>query len=281
MKLQQLLSYTRKAVDDYRMIEEGDRIAVGISGGKDSLTMLYALHGLQRFYPKRFTIQAITVDLGLGNFDLDRIQALCDDLGIPYSIVRTGIGPVLFDVRKETNPCSLCAKLRKGAFNQEAERLGCNKVAYAHHKDDIIETMLLSLIYEGRFHSFSPVTYLDRMKLTVIRPLMYVDETDVIGFAKKYELPVCKNPCPVDGQTRRAYAKNLVRQLNQENPGARERMFSAIVNGRIPGWPEKSQESLEYRLKKHQKGINHPNPSSLREPVNNKEEKHGDEASLL
>ena len=245
MKLQQLLSFTRKAVDDYRMIEENDRIAVGISGGKDSLTMLYALHGLQRFYPKRFTIQAITVDLGLGNFDLDRIQSLCGGLDIPYSIVRTDIGPVLFDIRKESNPCSLCAKLRKGAFNQEAERLGCNKVAYAHHKDDIIETMLLSLIYEGRFHSFSPVTYLDRMNLTVIRPLMYVNEADVIGFAKKYELPVCKNPCPVDGKTRRAYAKDLLRQINQENPGARERMFSAIVNGHIPGWPEKSPEALE------------------------------------
>ena len=238
MKLQQLLSYTRKAVDDYRMIEEGDRIAVGISGGKDSLTMLYALHGLQRFYPKRFTIQAITVDLGLGNFDLDRIQSLCDDLGVPYSIVRTDIGPVLFDVRKETNPCSLCAKLRKGAFNQEAERLGCNKVAYAHHKDDIIETMLLSLIYEGRFHSFSPVTYLDRMKLTVIRPLMYVDETDVIGFAKKYELPVCKNPCPVDGHTKREYVKNLTKQLERENPGVKSRLFRAILEGNITGWPQ-------------------------------------------
>ncbi len=259
MKLQQLLSYTRKAVDDYQMISDGDHIAIGISGGKDSLTMLYALHGLMRFYPKKFTIQAITVDLGLGNFKLDRIQELCDSLSVPYSIVKTDIGPVLFDIREETNPCSLCAKLRKGAFNQEAERLHCNKVAYAHHKDDIIETMLLSLIYEGRFHSFSPVTYLDRMNLTVIRPLMYVNEADVIGFANKYQLPVCKNPCPVDGQTRRAYVKGLVRQLNLENPGSRERMFSAIVNGRIPGWPERSAESMEYRTCKHQKGINHPN----------------------
>lgn len=262
MKLQQLLSYTRKAVDDYQMIQEGDCIAVGISGGKDSLTMLYALHGLKRFYPKKFSLQAITVDLGLGNFDLTRIQQLCNELDIPYSIVRTDIGPVLFDIRKETNPCSLCAKLRKGAFNNEAERLGCNKVAYAHHKDDIIETMLLSLLYEGRFYSFSPVTYLDRSKLTVIRPLMYVDEMDIIGFAKKYELPVCKNPCPADGQTRRAYAKGLVRQLNKENPGARERMFSAVLGGHIEGWPERSPESLEYRTRKHQKGINHPNPSS-------------------
>lgn len=260
MKLQQLLSFTRKAVDDYQMISEGDRIAVGISGGKDSLTMLYALHGLMRFYPRKFTLQAITVDLGLGNFDLAQIQALCEKLDIPYSIVKTDIGPILFDIRKEASPCSLCAKLRKGAFNQEAERLACNKIAYAHHKDDIIETMLLSLINEGRFHSFSPVTYLDRMQMTVIRPLMYVDEADVIGFANRYELPICKNPCPADGQTRRAYAKNLVRQLSLENPGSRERMFSAIVNGKIPGWPERSAESLEYRTRKHTKGINHPNP---------------------
>lgn len=258
MKLQQLLSYTRKAVDDYQMIADGDCIAAGISGGKDSLTMLYALHGLMRFYPKKFSVHAITVDLGLDNFNLDRIQALCTQLAIPYSIVKTDIGPILFDIRKEASPCSLCAKLRKGAFNQEAERLGCNKIAYAHHKDDIIETMLLSLIYEGRFHSFSPVTYLDRMKLTVIRPLMYVDEMDVIGFAHKYELPVCKNPCPVDGQTRRSYVKSLVKQLNQENPGSRERMFSAIINGHIPGWPEKSNASMEYRTRKHQKGMNHP-----------------------
>lgn len=258
MKLQQLLSYARKAVDDYAMIDDGDKIAIGISGGKDSLTLLYALHGLMRFYPKKFTIQAITVDLGLGNFDLDRIQSLCEELGVPYSIVRTDIGSILFDIRKETNPCSLCAKLRKGAFNEEAERLGCNKVAYGHHKDDIVETMLLSLIYEGRFHSFSPKTYLDRMNLTVIRPLMYVSEADVVGFANKYELPICKNPCPVDGQTRREYAKDLVRQLSIENPGAKERMFSAIVNGKIAGWPEKSQESIEYRTRKHQKGINHP-----------------------
>ena len=167
MKLQQLLSYTRKAVDEYQMIEEGDRIAVGISGGKDSLTLLYALHGLKRFYPKHFELEAITVDLGFQGFDLSRIEALCRELEVPYTIVRTEIAQIIFDERKETNPCSLCAKMRKGALNQAIKERGCNKVAYAHHKDDIVETMLMSLIYEGRFHSFSPRTYLDRMDLTV------------------------------------------------------------------------------------------------------------------
>lgn len=239
MKLQQLLSYTRKAVDDYQMIEEGDHIAVGISGGKDSLTLLYALRGLQRFYPKKFTLSAITVDLGYEKFDTEPLKALCEQLDVPYTVVKTDIAHILFEERKESNPCSLCAKMRKGALNDAVKELGCNKVAYAHHKDDIIETMLLSLIFEGRFHSFSPKTYLDRMNLTVIRPMMYVDEMDVIGFQHKYELPVAKSRCPIDGLTKREYAKNLVKQLNSEHPGARNRMFTAILNGNISGWPER------------------------------------------
>ena len=182
MKLQRLMSLTRKAVDDYNMIEEGDKIAVGISGGKDSLALLYALAGLRRFYPKKFTLEAITVDLGFQGFDLTEITALCKELDVPYTIVKTDIGEVIFNTREETNPCSLCAKMRKGAFNEEAKRLGCNKSAYAHHRDDVIETMLMSLIYEGRFYTFAPVTYLDRMDITLIRPLIYVNEADVVGF---------------------------------------------------------------------------------------------------
>lgn len=237
MKLQQLLSYTRKAVDEYQMIDEGDRIAVGISGGKDSLTLLYALHGLKRFYPNRFELEAITVDLGFDNFDLSKIKTLCSEMEIPYTVVKTEISKIIFEERKESNPCSLCAKMRKGALNQAIKERGCNKVAYAHHKDDIVETMLMSLIYEGRFHSFSPRTYLDRMDLTVIRPLMFVEEADVIGFKNKYELPVEKSPCPADGFTKRQYVKELLAQLNRENPGVKERMFSAILNGNISGWP--------------------------------------------
>ena len=152
MKLQQLLSHVRKAVDTYHMIDDGDRIAIGISGGKDSLTMLYALHGLQRFYGKHFEIEAITVDLGFPDFDLSPIQALCDELGVRYTIVKTEIYDVVFNIRKESNPCALCAKMRKGALNEAVKKLGCNKIAYAHHKDDFVETMLMSMIFQGKFY---------------------------------------------------------------------------------------------------------------------------------
>lgn len=239
MKLQQLLSLTRKAVDEYQMIETGDRIAVGISGGKDSLTMLYALHGLRRFYPHSFELHAVTVDLGYEKSDFSRIRDLCESLEVPYTVVPTEISRIIFEERKESNPCSLCAKMRKGALNQAVKELGCNKVAYAHHRDDLIETMLLSLIFEGRFFCFSPRTYLDRMDLTVIRPLMFVSEADIIGFRNKYDLPTEKNPCPADGYTRRQYVKELLADLNRQNPGVKERMFSAVLNGNIKGWPKR------------------------------------------
>ena len=166
MQLQRLLSFSRKAVDEYAMIQEGDHIAVGISGGKDSLTLLYALHGLKRFYPQKFELSAVTVDLGFDNFDLTPVKDLCREMDVPYRIVKSDIYHILFDIRKESNPCSLCAKMRKGALNQAVKEMGCNKVAYAHHKDDIVETMLLSMIFEGRFYSFSPKTWLDRMEKT-------------------------------------------------------------------------------------------------------------------
>ncbi len=240
MELQRLLSFTRKAVDDYQLIDTGDKIAVGISGGKDSLTLLHALNGLKRFYPKPFELEAVTVDLGFEGFNLSPIKALCDDLGVHYTVVHTEIAQIVFEERKETNPCSLCAKMRKGALNDAVKSLGCNKVAYAHHKDDVVETMLLSLIFEGRFHSFSPKSYLDRTDLTVIRPLLYVNEADIIGFKNKLNLPVQKSPCPADGYTKREYAKNLVKDLNHQHPGTKERMFTAIVNGTISGWPDKT-----------------------------------------
>ena len=238
MKLQQVLSYVRRAIDDYHMIEEGDKIAVGISGGKDSLTLLYALHGLMRFYPKSFMIHAVTVDLGFENLNLEEIQNLCEGMNVEYTIVKTDIAQIVFEDRKEDNPCALCAKMRKGALNNAIKAAGCTKVAYAHHKDDVVDTMLLSLIYEGRFHTFAPVTYLDRTELTVIRPLMYMNEADVIGFVNKYHVPVVKSPCPADGHTKREYVKNLLRQLNQENPGVKEHMFTAIQTGNLKGWGE-------------------------------------------
>ena len=237
MKIQKLYSYTRRAVDDYHMIMPGDKIAIGISGGKDSLTLLYALAGLQRFYPHPFELIAVTVDLGYDNFDLSPIRELCATLQIPYHVIQTQIKDIVFSKHAESSPCSLCAKLRKGALNDAVKELGCNKVAYAHHRDDIIETMFLSLVFEGRFHSFSPITYLDRTGLTVIRPMMYVPEVDVIGFMHKMNLPVVKNPCPVDGQTKRQYAKDMIQQINQSNPGAKDRIFTAIQNANIEGWP--------------------------------------------
>lgn len=236
MKLQQLLSLTRRALDDYSMINSGDRIAIGVSGGKDSLSLVYALHELQRFYPEKFTLEAISVDLGFGTQNFDLISSLCEDFNIKLTIIPTEIGKIVFNERKESNPCSLCAKMRKGALNDMAKQLNCNKVAYAHHRDDIIETMMLSLIYEGRFYSFPPKTYLDRSDITVIRPFMYVKETDLIGFSRKYSLPVAKNPCPVDGHTKRQYVKELVKQLNLENPGFRDRLFTAVEKGNIKGW---------------------------------------------
>lgn len=238
MKLQRLLSLICQAVDQYEMIEEGDHIAIGISGGKDSLTLLWGLAHLQKFYPKHFSLSAITVDMGIDTMNLEPIKALCQEIQVPYEIVPTEIGKILFDIRKETNPCSLCAKLRKGALNNKALEMGCNKIAYAHHKDDLIETAMMSLLYEGRFYAFSPVTHLDRTDLTVIRPLMFVSEADVKGFRNKYQLPVCKNPCPMDGHTRREYVKNLIHTLNMENPGVKDRLFRAVIEGHIDGWPD-------------------------------------------
>lgn len=236
MKLQQVLSVVRKALEDYHMIDDGDKIAVGISGGKDSLALLYALSGLRRFYPQKFELMAVTVDLGFQNLDLSKIDALCAELHVEYEIVKTDIAQIIFEERKESNPCSLCAKMRKGALNEAVKAAGFNKIAYAHHKDDVVETMLMSLIYEGRFHTFSPVTYLDRTELTVIRPLLYMHEADVIGFVNKYNVPVVKSPCPADGHTKREYVKQLLQQLNRENQGVKERMFTAIQTGSLKGW---------------------------------------------
>lgn len=276
MELKRLLSYTRQAVDAYQMIAQNDHIAVGISGGKDSLTLLYALAYLKRFYPKPFSLTAITVDLGYENFDLSPISELCDGLEVPYYIVTTDIAGILAkemysSSRKpqsdqtsemllmsrmpqsdqalsknaaQGSPCSLCARLRKGALNDKTIQLGCNKIAYAHHMDDMIETAFLSMIFEGRFYSFSPITHLDRTNLTVIRPLMYVSEAEIKGFQNKMQFPVVKNPCPVDGSTKRQYVKNLIRQINLDHPGAKKHLFHAIVEGNIPGWPPRFDSSI-------------------------------------
>ena len=169
-------------------------------------------------------------------FDLSPVTQLCEELGVSHHIVKTQIGQIVFEERKEKNPCSLCAKMRKGALYNAVKELGFNKVAYAHHKDDFIETMMMSMIYEGHFYCFPPKTYLNRIELTIIRPFLYVEEADVIGFKNKYHLPVVKNPCPADGATRREYVKQLIRSINHENPGAKTRLFTALINGHIPDW---------------------------------------------
>lgn len=238
MKLQKLLSLVRQAVERYGMIEEGDRIAVGVSGGKDSLTLLYALKELSRFYPKEFSVCGICVDLGYENTDFSGIRKFCEEREVALSVVHTQIGRIVFKERKESNPCSLCAKMRKGALVQEALKLGYNKIAYAHHKDDFVETMLLSLIFQGQFYTFPPVTRFEDTGLTVLRPMMLVEEAQVKGFCNRYGIPVMKSPCPVDGITRRAYAKNLLLRIQKEHPGAKERMFHAITNGNIYDWPK-------------------------------------------
>lgn len=231
MKIQRLYSYLRQAIDEYHMVEDGDKIALGISGGKDSLTLLYGLAGLRRFYPKKFELVALTVDLGYDGFDLSKIQELCDQLDVEYHIVHTQIK----DMVKE-GECSLCARLRKGAFNVRAKELGCNKIAYAHNMDDVVETLMMSLIYEGRISTFWPVTHFDDTDLDVIRPMIYAPLAEVKGFQNKNNLPVTKNPCPYDKTTERTYVRELLKDINHHAPAVTRRMMTAIRNADLEGW---------------------------------------------
>lgn len=231
-----ILSYTRRAVDDYEMIRDGDKIAVGVSAGKDSLTLLCALSALRRFYPKKFELQAITVDMGFDGADFTPIRKLCEELDVPYTVVPTEIQKIIFEVRKEKNPCSLCAKMRRGALHTAAKELGCNTVALGHHFDDVIETFMLNLFFEGRLGCFQPVTYLSRMDIRLIRPMIYMPEKDVRYFANSASLPVIKSPCPADGNTQREEMKQLLAKLDRENKGLRYRIFGAIQRGEIDGF---------------------------------------------
>ena len=236
MKPQKLLTYTRKAIEDYHMIEQGDKIAIGISGGKDSLTLLYALSKLKEFYPISFDLVALTIDLGFTNYDTSLLSQYADSLHVPYYIEKTQIADIVFTYRQEENPCSLCSRMRKGAFNERAKALGCNKIAYAHHKDDVLDSFLMSMLYEGRIHTFSPVTHLERSELTLIRPLIYAYEGEIKSFANEQQLPVCKNPCPADGITKRQESKNLLLELKKTVPQVKERIFSASTGSGIDGW---------------------------------------------
>lgn len=236
MTLQKLFSYTRQAINDFQMVQDGDKIAIGVSGGKDSLALLYALTGLQKFIPEKIQLVAVTVDLGFGEFQTESVKELCKKLEIEYHVVKTQIADILKAKIKEGSFCSLCAKMRKGALNNFAKELGCNKIAYAHHKDDFIETMLLSLLYEGQFFSFPPVKYFEEADITVIRPLIYILEKDIIGFQNKMNLQSVKNPCPFDNNTKRESVKKLLHQIQKENHQAKEKMFNAIMKGEIYKW---------------------------------------------
>ena len=229
MNLQQVLSLTRKCIDKYNLIVDGDVIAVSCSGGKDSITLAVALNALKRFYTHHFDIKVVSIDLGFNNVKYDDLERFFDELDIEFHIVKTDIGDIVFKIRNESNPCALCSKMRKGAINPYAKKLGCNKIALGHNKDDLIETMLMSLIYEGRINTFKPISYLDRTDITVIRPLLFIDECDVQGFVNSYPLPVIKSKCPADGNTKREYAKNLMMKLDYENKGAKKSLFNACL----------------------------------------------------
>ena len=234
--MKRVLSYVRRGVDDYQMISEGDRIAVGVSAGKDSLTLLCALAELRRFYPKKFELIALTVDMGFEEMDFGGIRALCESLSVPYHVIPTQISQVIFEVRREKNPCSLCAKMRRGALYGGAKKLGCNKVALGHHFDDVVETFMLNLFYEGRIGCFQPVTYLSNTDITMIRPMISLPEKDIRYFASKVDLPVVRSTCPADGETERESMKRLLAKLERENKGLRYRIFGALQRGEIDGF---------------------------------------------
>ena len=226
--LQEILSLVRRCVEDYDMIHKGDRIAVGVSGGKDSLATLVALAEMRRFYPNHYEVEALTLDMGFEGADFSEVTKLCDKLEVRHIVKKTQMKEIIFDIRKESNPCSLCAKMRRGALHEAALEIGCHKVALGHHHDDAAETLLLSLFYEGRISCFQPVTYLDRKEITLIRPMLYVPEKDIRSFARRYPLPVVHNPCPADGNTKRQEIKELIHALDKQNHGLSKRLFGAM-----------------------------------------------------
>ena len=238
--MQRLIGLVRRCIEDYHMIEEGDRIAVGVSGGKDSLALLVFLAELRKYHNKSFDIEAITVDMGLG-MDYSGIERLCQSLDVPYTRVETQIGPIIFDYRKEKNPCSMCSKMRRGALNQALLDRGMNKLALGHHFDDAVETFMMSLLYEGRISCFQPVTNLDRMGVIQIRPMLYIHEKSIDHFVARTELPVLENRCPVDKSTKREEIKQLVFELSKTYPDLKDRVFGAMQRYPLPEWEPKGR----------------------------------------
>ncbi len=233
--MQKLMGLMRRCIDDYDMIAPGDRIAVGVSGGKDSVVLLRLLAGLRGYFNKPFTLEAITIDMGLG-MDYSAIEALCRQIDVPYHIIKTEIAPIIFEHRKEKNPCSMCAKMRRGALNQAILDLGFNKLALGHHYDDAVETFVMSLLFEGRISCFQPVTDLDRTGIVQIRPMLYIHEKTVDNFARRMELPIIENRCPVDKTTKREEVKQLIFQLSQTYPDLKERIFGAMQRYPLAAW---------------------------------------------
>ena len=237
--MQAILSHVRRCIEDYEMIAPGDRIAVGVSGGKDSLILLYAMAKLKEFYPIPFELHALTVHPGVPEMDFGPVAALCESLNVPYHIIQTEIFDIIFNHRKEKNPCSMCAKMRRGAIHNAMKELNLNKIALGHHFDDAVETFFLSLFYEGRLSCFQPVTYLDRTGITQIRPLLYCGEGMVRNAAVRHELPIVHNPCPADGNTRRQEVKELIEHLRKDYPNLKDYVFGAMQRLPLPEWGPK------------------------------------------
>ena len=249
--MQKLLSLLRSCADDYSMIDEGDRIAVGVSGGKDSLTLLVLMAALQKFYPKHFALEAVCIDMGLGGMDFSPVEHLCESLSVPFARVQTEIGKIIFDYRKEKNPCSMCAKMRRGALTNALVERGYNKVALGHHYDDAVETFMMSLLYEGRISCFQPVTYLDRTGITQIRPMLYITEQQVAHFAERQKLPVVRNTCPADKHTKREEIKRLVYELSGRYPDFKAHIFEGMQKLPLPEWGISSKKPLQRQKQKY------------------------------
>ncbi len=238
--MNRILSLVRRCVEDYEMIAPGDRIAVGVSGGKDSLLLLAAMARLREFYPVPYEVEAITLDMGhadgLPGMDFSGIAAFCKELDVPYTILNSEIQHIIFDLRKEKNPCSMCAKMRRGALHSALQERGLNKIALGHHYDDAVETFFMSLIFEGRLSCFQPVTWLDRTQITQIRPLLYCGENLIRHTVERLHLPVVHNPCPANGSTKRQEIKELIYELNGRYPGLKARTFGAMQRLPLPEW---------------------------------------------
>ncbi len=242
-ELNDFTGIVRKGVDEYNMIADGDRVAVGISGGKDSLVLLCALNALRRYYPRRFELEAITIELGFEGMDFAPVARLCEEMEVPYTRIKTDIKEIVFDVRREDNPCSLCAKMRRGALNDALRERGCNRLALGHHFDDAVETFMLSLLFEGRISCFKPVTWMSRAGVWQIRPMIYAGEKRIASLAQKLNLPIVENPCPEDKTSKRHEVKQMLAAMSQDYPDLRSKIFGAMQRLPLDGWaPDKTKE---------------------------------------